>query len=114
MYIEYLRFAGFRVEGAADGATAIDVARTILPALIVMDLSMPGVDGWEATQILKSDPRTRDIPIIAVSGHAEPACQARATLAGCDLFVTKPSLPRDLTDLVIRTLSKRGAGAAGM
>jgi CheY-like chemotaxis protein len=110
MYIEYLRFAGFRVEGASDGATAIEVARTIRPALIVMDLSMPGIDGWKATRILKADPRTRDIPIIAVSGHAEPAYRIRATMAGCDLFVTKPSLPRDLTELVIQTLQKRRTG----
>jgi hypothetical protein len=61
MYIEYLRFAGFRVAGAADGASAIDAARTLRPSVILMDLSLPGIDGWEATRILKSDPQTRDI-----------------------------------------------------
>jgi CheY-like chemotaxis protein len=75
-----------------------------------MDLSMPGVDGWKATRILKSDERTKDIPIIAVSGHADPACRARATLAGCDLFVTKPTFPRDLAELVLQSLRKHHRG----
>jgi CheY-like chemotaxis protein len=110
MYIEYLRFTGLRVEGAADGAAAIEAARSVRPALIVMDLSMPGVDGWEATRILKADPRTAEIPIIAVSSHADSESYARATLAGCDLFVTKPALPSDLAEIVLRLLRKRRAG----
>jgi CheY-like chemotaxis protein len=110
MYIEYLRFVGLRAEGAADGAEAIEAARRIRPAVIIMDLSMPGVDGWKATRILKADPRTSEIPIIAVSSHAEPSSCAQATLAGCDLFVTKPALPRDLAEIVVRLLRRPHAG----
>jgi two-component system, cell cycle response regulator DivK len=96
MYVEYLQFQGFRVAEAVNGADA--VARTIelLPALVVMDLSLPVMDGWEATRRLKSNPLTQHIVIIALSGHAEAAHAKRALDAGCDDFVAKPCLPENL------------------
>jgi two-component system, cell cycle response regulator DivK len=112
MYIEYLRYVGFRCVGAEDGESAIRMARELQPAMILMDLSLPGVDGWEATRILKTDPETKAIPIVAVSGHAEPDCRTRALALGCDLFIAKPALPSDLTEEVLRLLddlSARGA-----
>jgi CheY-like chemotaxis protein len=109
MYLEYLSFAGFRVAGAADGEAAIDAARKLQPAVIVMDLSLPRLDGWEATRILKSDPSTCDIPIIVLTGHAEPACRDEATLAGCDRFVTKPALPNEVAEIILGVLAKRDA-----
>jgi CheY-like chemotaxis protein len=108
MYGEYLEHVGFRVLEAADGATAIAVARAERPAVIVMDLSLPGIDGWEATRILKDDPATRDIVIVALTGHAEAMSKARALEAGCDLFVAKPCLPADVAEHVTRALD--GAG----
>jgi len=60
------------------------------PALILMDLSLPEMDGWEATRALKADGATRDIPVIALSAHAMPEDRARAMAAGCDEFETKP------------------------
>src|SRR3954466_852148 len=70
MYAEYLTYSGYRVEEAATGPEALEKAFSLLPDLILMDLSLPGIDGWEATRRLKSDPRTTKIPIIALTGHA--------------------------------------------
>ena len=70
MYRDSLQFAGLRVETARDGREAIEKARTLQPDLILMDLSLPGIDGWEATRLLKSDPATRRILIVALSAHA--------------------------------------------
>lgn len=109
MYGEYLEHVGFRVIEAADGATAIAIARTERPSVIVMDLSLPGIDGWEATRILKADPMTRDIVILAVTGHAEAASQARAIAAGCDAFIAKPCLPSDIAEHVKRALDAANA-----
>jgi two-component system, cell cycle response regulator DivK len=109
MYMEYLCFAGFRVVGAENGQSAVELARKRRPSVILMDLSLPGMDGWEATRILKSDPRTRGIHIVAVTGHAEPACHARAMLVGCDLFVAKPSLPEEIAAYVRDILARATA-----
>lgn len=106
MYSEYLEQVGFRVLEASDGRTAVEVARAELPAVILMDLSLPVVDGWEATRILKSDPNTRDIFIIAVTGYAEPASRLRATEAGCDAFITKPCLPAEIVRIVKKALDR--------
>lgn len=104
MYGEYLEHVGFRVLEAGDGATAIAIAREKRPAVIVMDLSLPGIDGWEATRILKSDPATREIIIVALTGHAEAVSRARAIEAGCDHFVAKPCLPAEVAEHVRRCL----------
>ena len=104
MYMEYLKLAGFSVMGAVDGATAIEAARSHHPAIIIMDLSMPGVDGCEATRIIKADPLTRDILIFAVTGHAEATYREQATSAGCDLFIAKPCAPPELVEHICRQL----------
>ncbi len=96
MYRDYLEFSGFRVETARDGREAIEKARALRPHIILMDLSLPGIDGWEATRILKDDPATADLIIIALSAHALAAEGARARAAGCDGFIAKPCLPTDL------------------
>ena len=90
---EFLRFSGYRVEEAADGVEAIEKATALLPACILMDLSLPRLDGWEATRRLKKDARTKHIPIIALTGHALAGHAEVATDAGCDSFLTKPCLP---------------------
>lgn len=96
MYAEYLRFAGFRVEEAKNGREALDKATDNPPDAVVMDLSLPEMDGWEATRRLKADPRTRHARVIAVTGHALKGHNRSALEAGCDAFVTKPCLPEEL------------------
>jgi two-component system, cell cycle response regulator DivK len=96
MYREYLEFAGFRVDTACDGREALEKARTIDPDLVLMDLSLPVIDGWEATRQLKADPRTQHLLVVALSAHALAADGDRARQAGCDGFIPKPCLPSDL------------------
>ena len=96
MYSEYLKFCGFRVAEAQNGVEAIEKATRLKPNLILMDLSMPIVDGWEATRRLKADARTKAIPVVALTGHAMAGHSESAKSAGCDVVITKPCLPHDL------------------
>jgi len=80
----------FEVVTAEDGEKGCAMARAERPDIILMDLEMPVVDGWEATRRLKNDPQTRDIPIIALSAHALAGSREKALAAGCDEFDTKP------------------------
>jgi CheY-like chemotaxis protein len=105
MYSEYLRFSGFDVVEASNGFEAIETAVTEVPDIILMDLALPRMDGWEATRRLKADPRTKDIPIVALTGHALPGHSETAQKAGCDSFVTKPCLPDALVAEIQRMLS---------
>ena len=105
MYAEYLQFSGFRVAEARNGNEAVEQAFALKPDLILMDLSLPGMDGWEATRQLKSDDRTRHIPVVALTGHALAGASEGAKKAGCDSFVTKPCLPDDLVVEVRRMLN---------
>src|SRR4029450_9484914 len=105
MYAEYLQFSGFRVAEARNGNEAVEQAFALLPDLILMDLSLPGMDGWEATRVLKADSRTKNIPWGALTGPARAGSSEGAKKAGCDSFVTKPCLPDDLVVEVRRMLS---------
>jgi CheY-like chemotaxis protein len=80
----------FEVLTAEDGERGCDMAAAERPDLVLMDLEMPGIDGWEATRRLKSNPQTRDIPVIALSAHALAGSREKALAAGCDEFDTKP------------------------
>jgi CheY-like chemotaxis protein len=82
--------AGFEVTVARDGAQGIEEAISSRPDLIVMDLDLPVLDGWEATRRLKSRPETQHIPIIALSAHTMTGDRERALAAGCDAFESKP------------------------
>ena len=81
---------GYEVFAALDGDQGIAMAQTEAPALILMDMSLPGLNGWDATRQLKALPATRDIPIIALTAHAMSDDRAKALAAGCDDFDTKP------------------------
>jgi two-component system cell cycle response regulator DivK len=107
MYLQFLTFSGYRVAEASNGVEAIERARTLKPDVIVMDLSLPVLDGWEATRRLKNDPSTRNIPVIALTGHALPGQSEGARAAGCDVFLTKPCLPDELAKSVRRALDGR-------
>ena len=96
MYVEYLQFRGFRVAPAVNGADAVKRTKELNPSVVVMDLSLPVMDGWEATRRIKADPKTAHIRVIALTGHAEPAHIKKALDAGCDDFVAKPCLPENL------------------
>ena len=85
-----LRRRGFEIQLAVDGQEGVDVARAELPDLILMDMSLPIIDGWEATRRLKAEPATRKIPIIALTAHALTSDRDRALTAGCDDYDTKP------------------------
>jgi two-component system, cell cycle response regulator DivK len=95
-----LRRRGHEVLLAADGQQGVDLARAERPALILLDLSLPGLDGWEAARRLKAAPETRATPILALTAHAMAGDRERALAAGCDDYDTKPvELPRLLAKI---------------
>jgi len=104
LYRDYLQFSGFDVETANNGREAITRAVELQPDLILMDASMPVLDGWQATRELKANPVTRHIPILALTAHAFDDARREARAVGCDGFVTKPCLPDDLVSRVRETL----------
>lgn len=86
----HLTRKGFDVQVAVDGQQGVEMARAIVPDLIVMDMSLPVLDGWEATRRLKADSATRHIPVIALTAHAMAGDREKALQAGCDEYDTKP------------------------
>ena len=109
MYSEYLQYSGFDVLEAGNGIEALQQAIDREPDIILMDLSLPVMDGWEATRRLKADPRTARIPVVALTGHALAGISEGARRAGCDAFVTKPCLPEDLVKEIRKVLEQRSA-----
>jgi len=105
MCCEFLVLAGYRAAEAKDGYEAVEKATELLPDIILMDLSLPGMDGLEATRKLRADDRTRAIPIVALTGHTLPEHLAAAKEAGCDSFLTKPCLPDAIVAEVRRMLA---------
>ena len=90
-----LQKRGYEVVTAVDGETGVTIAQAEAPALILMDISLPGIDGWEATRRLKAAPATCRIPIVALTAYAMPNDRDKALAVGCDDFDTKPiELPR--------------------
>jgi two-component system cell cycle response regulator DivK len=105
---EYLAFRQYRVATAVDGFEALAKAAELLPDIILMDLSLPGIDGWETTRRLKGDDLTRHIPVVALTAHALRSAHDQAVEAGCDAVITKPVLPRDLEAEIRRILAAGG------
>jgi CheY-like chemotaxis protein len=99
-----LELNGYETFLAMDGRDGVNAARKQRPDLILMDLSMPEMDGWEATQRIKDDPITSSIPLIAVTARATPGDRARALKAGCDEYITKPMDLSELISMVNRAL----------
>jgi CheY-like chemotaxis protein len=104
MYTEYLQYSGFDVVEAGNGMEALQRAVDAAPDIILMDLSLPVMDGWEATRRLKADQRTASIPVVALTGHALAGISHGAKAAGCDAFITKPCLPEDLVKEIRKIL----------
>jgi two-component system, cell cycle response regulator DivK len=112
MYTEYLEFSGFDVVEAGNGMEALQKAVDASPDIILMDLSLPVMDGWEATRRLKADARTASIPVVALTGHALAGISEGAKKAGCDAFVTKPCLPEELVREIRRILDSPPASTS--
>jgi len=85
-----LQRRGYEVLTAVDGESGLALTRSDAPALVLMDMSLPGIDGWEATRQLKADPATRAIPVIALTAHAMAGDREKSLAAGCDDFDIKP------------------------
>jgi len=102
---------GYEILSARDGAVGIAMAAAEQPDLILMDLNLPEIDGWEATRRLKADPATRDIPIIALSAHAMAGDREKALATGCDDFDTKPIEFDRLLAKVEQALAARESGS---
>ncbi|MBC7788386.1 MAG: response regulator [Anaerolineae bacterium] len=102
VYSTILEHFGYSVIEALNGEEGIAKARSEMPDLILMDISIPVIDGWEATQVLKRDPATRAIPIIALTAHALAADREKAFEVGCDAYLAKPCEPKTVVSEVRR------------
>jgi CheY-like chemotaxis protein len=106
IYRLILEHHGFQVLLAENGEEGIRMARDVHPDLILMDISIPVIDGWEATRILKADERVREIPIVALTAHALDSDRATAAQAGCDGYLAKPVEPRRVVQEVERLIGR--------
>jgi CheY-like chemotaxis protein len=109
MLARRLARSGFEVLLAVDGQQGVESARRELPDLVLMDMSLPFLDGWAATRLLKADPLTVEIPVIALTAHAMTGDREKALEAGCDEFATKPVDIRALVETIDRFLMKRSS-----
>ena len=98
---------GYEVITAADGATGVDLAKKRQPDLVIMDMGLPVLDGWEATRRLKGSPATAAIPVVALTAHAMAEDKSRGLAAGCDRYETKP-LEFDRLIAAMETLIRKG------
>ena len=110
VYRTILEHFGYQVIEARNGEDGVRMAREDHPDLILMDISIPIIDGWEATRILKGDGATRDIPIIALTAHALATDRAKAQEVGCDGYLAKPVEPRRVVEEVQKHLDRQATG----
>ena len=108
-----LRRLGHEVIVARDGESGIALARSAVPDLILMDLTLPVVDGWEATKCLKAGPDTAGIPVIVLTAHVMPGARESVAACGADGYVPKPVRMPELTGMIERLLSARSAEVKG-
>ena len=104
IYSTMLRHLGYQVIEAVDGLQAVALARSEHPDVILMDISIPGIDGWEATRVLREDPSTRDTPIIALTAHALSDDRERAAEVGFSSYLAKPIEPNAVVAEVRRLI----------
>jgi CheY-like chemotaxis protein len=109
VYSTILQHFGYVVMEALNGEEGIAKARAERPDLILMDISIPVIDGWEATQVLKRDPETRGIPIIALTAHALASDREKAMEVGCDSYLAKPCEPKAVVSEVEKFIGKGNA-----
>ncbi len=113
LYEEYFVRAGYRVETAANGNDAIAKAINLLPDFVFMDMAMPGLDGWEATRLIRAYLATRDVPVVAVTAHGDAASVESALEAGCLAVLHKPCAPADLERVLRCALEERSGRRDG-
>jgi two-component system, cell cycle response regulator DivK len=104
VYATMLEHYGYKVVETANGEDAVRIAREQKPDLILMDISIPGIDGWTATERIRENPDTAEIPVVAVTAHALPEHRARAESLHCEGYLTKPCEPRRLLEEVQRLI----------
>lgn len=102
LYEQYLSAYGLDVFGAVDGPSGLEAARALHPDVILLDMGLPSVDGWEVARRLRADAATRDICLIAVSGHATGEARQRALDAGVDEYLVKPCSPDDVLAAIVQ------------
>jgi CheY-like chemotaxis protein len=110
MYVEFLSFT-FDVMSATDAAQALELVRARRPELVITDLSLPGMDGFELIRVLRGDPRLQAVPAICLSGYSGDAHEARAREAGCDRVIEKPCMPDVLASIAADVLRSAGNGS---
>ena len=108
IYSTVLRYLGYQVIEAQDGLQAVALARSERPDLILMDISLPRMDGWEATKVLREDASTRDLPIVALTAHALADDRERASKAGFTSYLAKPIEPNAVVAEVRRLIGQAG------
>jgi CheY-like chemotaxis protein len=106
IYSTLLRHLGYQVIEAEDGVQAIELARSEHPDLILMDISIPEMDGWEATRVLRGDPSTQSIPIVALTAHALEDDRERAAEVGFSSYLAKPIEPRAVVAEIRRLIGQ--------
>jgi CheY-like chemotaxis protein len=113
IYRRALEYFGYTVIEALDGEEAIRLATERLPDLVLMDISIPRIDGWEATKAIRADPRTKGIPVVALTAHALPSDRARGIEVGFVSYLTKPIEPRRVVEEIERITLGRAVDAQG-
>jgi len=111
IYAEYLSYFGYCVGGVGSAGEALETIRSVQPDVVVIDLTLPGMDGYEATRRLRADADTRDLRIIMLTGHLLRGSRQAALAAGVDAFLTKPCLPEDLLTAIEAVLRRPSADA---
>jgi CheY-like chemotaxis protein len=106
LYSDFLAGAGFAVEGSSTGEQAIEEARRLVPDIIIMDLGLPRMNGWEAIQLIKSEPATSHIPVLALTGHVQQRFAELARQAGADRVLLKPCPLNELLSELWRLLKR--------
>jgi two-component system, cell cycle response regulator DivK len=106
IYAEILEYAGFEVSLALDGEEGLSLARSEIPALVLMDIHLPLLSGWDALKALKEDPRTRDIPVVAITANGGPENVERAATSGFESYHVKPVSPGKLLAEVRRLIGE--------
>jgi CheY-like chemotaxis protein len=112
-YAEYLSFLGYRVAQVANGEDAVIWTQQLRPDVLLLDLALPGIDGWEVARRVKGAEATRETLIIALSACVFPGDIVRAKDAGCEVFLDKPCYPQTVADEIRRLLKGRGSAPVG-
>jgi len=100
-----LRAMDVELLAAEDGIRGLDTARTALPEVVVLDIGLPGMDGWEVLEHLRSEPETRKLKVLVLTAHAQPEMASRAAAGGADDFMTKPFRPAELRERVEKLIA---------